>query len=247
MPAQTELSASACKTLYLGELEAGLAASEKSNHHGMFRKMVKACQVLRARVLTKDELDDARTWVWSDLHVGHDEIIRHANRPFANVRTMDAVLFDNWGTAVARGDRLIVCGDLALRWTITMATVYLNEMIEALPGTPKHLVVGNHDLNCMDQVVIGGFDDVCSVMVADGDPPLIFTHIPLKDVPPGAVNVHGHVHETPSGRSRHINVCVEHLDYRPVRLDRLRRLAQKLAAGFYPAGTTTAERLKDQP
>ena len=63
------------------------------------------------------------------------------------------------------------------------------------------------------------------------------------DVPEGHVNIHGHAHGAPPRRSAHINVAVEQLDYQPVGLDRLRRLARALAAGHYPPGATTLERI----
>ena len=59
----------------------------------------------------------------------------------------------------------------------------------------------------------------------------------------GLRNIHGHAHGAPPGRSAHINVAVEQLDYEPVGLDRLRRLARALAAGHYPPGATTLERI----
>ena len=47
-------------------------------------------------------------------------------------------------------------------------------------------------------------------LYAAGDPPLLLTHVPLLQVPPGAINVHGHVHEQESPRpNRHVNVSVE--------------------------------------
>ena len=63
------------------------------------------------------------------------------------------------------------------------------------------------------------------------------------DIPAGHVNIHGHAHGTPPGRSAHINVAVEQLDNEPVGLDRLRRLARALATGHYPPGATTLERI----
>ena len=80
-------------------------------------------------------------------------------------------------------------------------------------------------------------------MVSAGAPPLVWTHYPLVDVPAGHVNIHGHAHGAPPGRSAHINVAVEQLDYEPVGLGRLRRLARALAAGHYPPGATTLERI----
>lgn len=117
------------------------------------------------------------------------------------------------------------------------------QRIRATGGARKWLVFGNHDLTGGGVLRVDGFDDVCSLLCADGDPPLVLTHLPLTQVPAGVVNIHGHTHAEPPGRSPHINVSVEQLDYRPVALDRLRKLARALVKGHYPSGATTLERL----
>ena len=72
---------------------------------------------------------------------------------------------------------------------------------------------------------------------------LLLTHVPLRHVPEGCVNVHGHRHMwNPSG-TRHINVVVEQVRYRPRSLLAVRRLAASLAAGKRVPGRTTAEQL----
>ena len=82
-----------------------------------------------------------------------------------------------------------------------------------------------------------------TALVAPGDPDLVLTHVPLNDVPHGCVNVHGHLHEQPSPtRDRHINVSVEQLADRPVRMSDVQRLARQLLEGREIPGETTAER-----
>ena len=50
------------------------------------------------------------------------------------------------------------------------------------------------------------------------EPPLALSHEPLRRIPPGAVNVHGHVHDGTEATARHINLTVEQIDYAPIRL-----------------------------
>ena len=57
------------------------------------------------------------------------------------------------------------------------------------------------------------------------------------------MNVHGHTHARRS-EGRRINVSVEQLEYRPIGLDRLRRLAAVLVAGDEPAGPTTLAQVR---
>ena len=181
-------------------------------------------------------------WVWSDQHVGHARIIEYSNRPFESLEEMDAAFFANWEAAVGDDDTVVFVGDLAV------SNRGLNEetfrRVQELPGARKILVVGNHDVTARGgDLRVKGFDTMYAMMFAQGDPPLVLTHVPLREVLEGWVNVHGHTHGTPSGRTPHINVSVEHLDYRPVRLARLRALAKVLVTGRYPEGKTTNERL----
>lgn len=225
----------ALKRIYEAQL---LAATESGDaHHGgrTFQAMLRASRQLPAR-----RLEDERAWAWSDLHIGHSNIIRYANRPFADVQAMDACLYANWKAAVGADDALIFVGDVALEDALRPDTW---QRIRAGRGRMKRLVFGNHDLTHSGRLRVDGFDDICSVLCADGDPPLAFTHLPLAEVPAGWVNVHGHTHNEPPGRSPHINVSVEQIDYRPLALSRIRALARELAAGRYPPGATTLQRI----
>ena len=203
----------------------------------MFRAMLKASQALPPCAVG----DPESTWVWSDLHLGHDNIIRYTNRPYTDAAAMDSALYENWATTVGSGDDLIFVGDVAMRQAVGPHTW---QRIRDWRGARKHLVVGNHDLTGSGQLRVDGFDTVGAVMFVDGDPPLVFTHIPLTDVPAGCVNVHGHTHNETPRDTPHINVSVEQLDYRPVALPRLRMLARQVVAGRYPEGPTTLARIK---
>ena len=218
--------------------EAQLDAASGDAHHGrrMFRAMLRASRELPAQRLA----EDATVWVWSDLHFGHGNIIGYTNRPFADVEAMDRALWSNWEATVGSQDTVVFVGDIAMREAVAERTW---QRIRSGPGRTKHLVVGNHDLTGAGELRVAGFDHIASVLCDDGDPPLVFTHLPLANPPCGCVNVHGHTHAEPPRQSPHINVSVEQLDYRPVALPRLRALAQHLAAGRYPAGATTLERL----
>ena len=106
------------------------------------------------------------------------------------------------------------------------------------------LTIGNHDLTGAGQLRAQGFDSVWSVMLSGGEPPLIWTHYPLNEVPAGYINIHGHVHDEPPWRTPHINVSVEQMEYAPVPLAALRALARVLVRSEYPEGNTTLERLQ---
>ena len=225
---------------YRAHLEAAAAGTAGDGRHGrkVFRAMLRALDALPARSL---ESGPGSVWVWSDLHFGHQNIIRYTNRPFADAPAMDRQLYANWATAVDPADVLIFVGDVAMRAAVGEATW---SRIRRAPGRTKRLVVGNHDLTGAGALRVDGFDDICSLLYAAGDPPLLFTHMPLSKVPEGWVNVHGHTHAAPVTRSPHINVSVEHIRYRPLALPRIRALAKALASEHYPNGRSTLERIE---
>ncbi len=111
------------------------------------------------------------------------------------------------------------------------------------PGA-KWLVLGNHDVDAVNQIHPFEIDRTAVTLYAAGDPPLLLTHVPLLLVPHGAVNVHGHVHEQESPTpNRHVNVSVEQLTYRPTKLSEIRRLARRLMEGRTVPGESTRARL----
>lgn len=225
------------KALYLRQL--GLLADKGDEQHGpkTFVAMRKALEALPAKRL---ELGRGAVWVWSDLHFGHENVIRYCNRPFADAASMDRQLYANWEAAVAPEDQLICVGDTAMREALCDATW---QRIRGAAGRRKHLVVGNHDLTGSGNLRVSGFDNICALLWMDGDPPLVFTHLPLDEVPSGWVNVHGHTHAAPPTRTPHINVSVEQIDYRPLALTAVCALAAELVQGRYPEGGTTLERI----
>ena len=185
---------------------------------------------------------DEDVLVFSDLHLGQENIIEYCDRPFLSLKDMEDTLWDYLTAALAPEKVLVVVGDMAMALALNEET---KQQICGLDCRQRHLVIGNHDLTGAGQLRAQGFDQVWSVMVSGGEPPLIWTHYPLNQIPDGYVNIHGHVHDDPPRRTSHINVSVEQLDYRPVPLTALRALARVLVKGEYPAGETTLGRLQD--
>jgi hypothetical protein len=49
-------------------------------------------------------------YIWSDLHLGHANIIKYSKRPFSNVEEMDEALLHAWRTTVKPLDTIINLG-----------------------------------------------------------------------------------------------------------------------------------------
>ncbi len=183
---------------------------------------------------------DKNVLVISDLHLGHSNIIQYSNRPFEDIDEMDSVLWANLTALMSPDKVLVVLGDIAMGPALNKVT---RHRIRSLTYRQRHLVMGNHDITESGFLRPEGFDDVWSLLVSAGEPPLIWTHYPLTRVPDGYVNIHGHEHNTLPAHTPHINVSVEQLGYRPVLMEDLRILARALIVGMYPPGSTTLERL----
>ena len=221
--------------LYRDDLREALGRSGKT-----LAAMRRAANEHGAGVL---DVSDRTVKVWSDLHLGHANIIEYCDRPFHDVHEMNEALWANWQSGVGPDETLVCVGDFAMHGALVPETW---NQVRAAPGRSKILVIGNHDVSGTGRLRVEGFHQVKAVLTSPGDPPLIWTHAPLPNVPDGHVNIHGHRHEIIGPPdSPHINVSVEQLEYRPTSLVRLRRLAQAILAGEGPEGDTTLDRVRE--
>lgn len=56
----------------------------------------------------------SNTFVTSDVHFGHNNIIKYCNRPFQNSDEMDITIINNWNKIVNPDDEVYILGDFAL-------------------------------------------------------------------------------------------------------------------------------------
>jgi calcineurin-like phosphoesterase family protein len=61
-----------------------------------------------------DGMRNSKTYFTSDTHVGHTNIIRYCQRPFANAAEMDTALIENWNARVGDQDVVYHLGDFTL-------------------------------------------------------------------------------------------------------------------------------------
>lgn len=174
-------------------------------------------------------------WFTADLHLGHANIIRYSNRPFADAESMNQALVERWNSVVRPTDTIWVLGDVALgRIADTLA------LVSTLNGR-KLLLAGNHD-RCWsghghraqvwtERYLQAGFAEVHQdhVRVTIGARSVLACHFPYRGdshdhdryvehrpADQGEWLLHGHVHERWRQRGRMINVGVDAWDCRPV-------------------------------
>lgn len=156
-------------------------------------------------------------WFISDTHFNHANFLNFTDeagnkiRPFATVQEMDECMITRWNERIKPGDRVYHLGDFGMNST------YNNELLPKLNGT-KRLILGNHDTVKGD--LVNHFKKI-TMWRYFRELDFVCTHVPLREDSMFKItfNLHGHIHQQPSPSLRHLNMCVEHWDYRPVHLD----------------------------
>ena len=160
----------------------------------------------------------------SDLHLGHANIIKLCNRPFADVDEMNAALISNWNTRITNGDTVYICGDLMFR-SATEPELFLRQL-----RGKKHMIVGNHDSSWMKKIELSQyFESVENLKIFNnGRHKITLCHYPMMSFE-GKYLIHGHIHNNKSdsywnllrSMDNALNASVEINNYAPVTFDEL--------------------------
>ena len=170
-----------------------------------------------------------RTWLTSDLHLFHTNIIAYCGRPQENVDQMNEAIIREWNSVVESGDRVVVVGDLSAG--LGPRKEELRDIIEHLKGH-KVLIRGNHDHQPSDWYISAGFENVTDWILEDG---MLFIHKPatsinldtlriFEQLKPELV-VHGHIHARDRTIPGHFNVAWDRY-YRLVDLEEIKHANQ---------------------
>ena len=131
----------------------------------------------------------------SDLHFGHENVIKYDGRPFSSVEKMNKEMIRRWNDRVRSTDEVYILGDFSLH-----NTKLAKEIVKQLHGK-KYLIRGNHDEKDMKDL----FDDMWDYKkIKDNGRTLILSHyfIPSYDgAHRGYIMLHGHSHNTRVARA----------------------------------------------
>lgn len=176
----------------------------------------------------------------SDLHFGHENVLRFDKRPFASVEEMDAELIRRWNAKVGKGDLVYVLGDMI--WKSRKGEA--EHLIRSLNGQII-LIKGNHDRflhNAKAKAALAGvkdYDDICVTLENGTKRRCILSHffIPMYNGHRHqAIHLHGHSHKTEESvmeymmsaflngagyRNEIYNVGCMYWNYEPVTLDKI--------------------------
>lgn len=135
------------------------------------------------------------TFFTSDLHMGHENIIRFCSRPFSSLKEMDEALVRNWNSRIGVDDDVYVLGDLFYRMKADPPAV-----LDRLSGR-KHLIVGNHDHTWISRVPLErhfvSVDDL--LVLKEEGRIMVLCHYPLLSWPHkehGSWCIFGHIHNS---------------------------------------------------
>ena len=185
-------------------------------------------------------MEKQKIFFTSDLHFGHENVIRFDNRPFNTVEEMDEEMIKRWNAKVRKGDIVYVLGDFIWK----AATNEAVSIIRRLNGQII-LIKGNHDRflhNAAAKKALAGikdYDDICVTLEDGTTRRCILSHyfIPFYN---GhryqAIHLHGHSHLTEEAAEevrittelnekgydlKNYNVGCMYWNYTPVTLDEI--------------------------
>lgn len=210
----------------------------------------------KQRMKFRDDIDPANTWVISDTHFGHDNIVGFCHRPDDHEQAIIA----NWRKVVPDDGTVLHVGDLCYG-SNGGNTRFRRLTSRELTGERKLLIAGNHDNQRYSFYRDCGFKLARPFAITYGDPDkgqmfdVSFSHYQWSDdeegrpMNPWDVRIHGHIHNNGYTRDgfvpflkQHINVSVEQIRYTPVNL---KLLLDAALLGEYPE-TTDEQRAEAQ-
>lgn len=171
----------------------------------------------------------------SDLHFGHENVLKFDGRPFENIDEMDYTLIELWNGRVSADDDVYIVGDFSYR-----SKKPFEWYLKQLKGR-KHLVIGNHDFKLIrDEDALKYFESVDNIMVIkDGDKQVVLCHYPIVDwygARHGSWHIYGHVHDNKDEifefmrtRERALNAGCMINNYIPASFDELMRNNERFA------------------
>ena len=195
-------------------------------------------------------------WFTSDLHIGHENILKFCNRPFNSLQEMHMGLIKNFNSVVRSEDTIYFLGDVAMGHQST-----LTWFLKSLNTTKLMCIKGNHDAG-ITSLLNSGFNAVLyNATIYIAKQRVTMSHCPLLGVKrentegmrgavsgenfhgeykhqkysmknEGQLHLHGHCHSVPEKRmlGKMLDVGVDAWGYKPVSFNEIDRWVQKTTA-----------------
>jgi len=160
------------------------------------------------------------TFITSDLHLCHKNIINLCNRPFKDVNEMHDTLIKNWNSVVDVDDETYILGDVSYKGNPNTVKSILNQLNGKI-----YLVRGNHDKDKYLKKFGDRFEWIKDYYeLYYNSIRIVMFHYAIHSfngMYKDAIQLFGHHHSQDKylGKGRSMNVCVDAHNFTPVNLD----------------------------
>jgi calcineurin-like phosphoesterase family protein len=159
-------------------------------------------------------------WFIADTHFNHQSILKHCNRPFANIEEMNEKIIENWNSVINKHDRVYIIGDFAFSNHAKFA--------DKLKGK-KHLIKGNHDE--MSQECYSRFESVSQIKeIFINKKMFVLCHFPLRtwsECHHGSINLFGHCHGREQTNNLSFDIGVDTNNFMPYSYENIMNMVEK--------------------
>jgi calcineurin-like phosphoesterase family protein len=152
----------------------------------------------------------------SDTHLGHTNIIRYCNRPFASIEEMDETIINNWNNVVDDNDTVYHLGDFSF-------------------GNPYHykkrlkgrieLIAGNHDFKYECRKIFDRVYELHTIKIENKT--IVLCHFAMRVWPKSHFNawhLYGHSHGMLEPFGKSFDVGVDGNNFTPVSFETIRHV-----------------------
>lgn len=164
-----------------------------------------------------------KTFIISDTHFGHQNIIKFCNRPFESVEEMDNVMIEQWNMVVSKGDTVYHLGDFGFG-----SKEQISDIVKKLNGNIR-LIMGNHDAHSVKWYYDCGFNRVYDKPIIIDDF-YVLSHTPRTVGADIYAYIYGHVHNDNIYANYTENsfcACAERIGYMPIEFDTIKNLMKE--------------------
>lgn len=173
----------------------------------------------------------------SDLHIGHQNILKFDNRPFFNLKEMELTIIENWNSAVSKNDEVYILGDMF--WHNEDAPNILSKL-----NGRKYLILGNHDRVNSNMEKYFVWCNRKIETIKDCGRKVVLCHYPIahwegQTHNPPTIHLYGHIHQGRDERpfekytkvweeetgqkffAANVGCMLDYMDYTPRTLDEI--------------------------
>lgn len=158
------------------------------------------------------DLKKYNIWFTADLHLFHENVIKHDGRPFKDIHEMHEYILNQWNNQIKPEDHVFILGDTIWKCSLKKIVNFNNNF-----NGIKHYILGNHDKEkyyikaCLNTEHTVDRLAKISVIYNNKKQEIILCHYPFESwegINRRVWHLHGHIHnkELPKTHKKRLNV-----------------------------------------